>query len=97
MHTPGPYCINTGSDYPIQILHNGEIIADVFGESRQVRQSNACLFAAAPDLLEQLYKITNLLVFIQSTFRLYPGIEHLMIDALTGILITIDKAQGKQS
>ena len=52
-HTLGPWEAKPENDYvPAQIWADGRQLAEVYGESREQRAGNACLMAAAPELLE---------------------------------------------
>lgn len=54
-HTPGPWATKPETKYgPAQVRADGQALADVFGEDRATRAANACLIAAAPDLLKAL-------------------------------------------
>jgi hypothetical protein len=51
-HTPGPWEAKPETNYvPAQVWADGRLLADVFGESRDAREANARLIAAAPTLL----------------------------------------------
>jgi hypothetical protein len=53
-HTPGPWAVSDISRDMIYDL-NGELLALIIdGESDETKLANACLIAAAPDLLEAL-------------------------------------------
>jgi hypothetical protein len=57
-HTPGPWEAKRETDYvPAQVWAEGRQIAEVYGESREVRAANARLIAAAPELLNALRDI----------------------------------------
>ena len=54
-HTPGPWEAKRETDYvPAQVWAEGRQVAEVYGESREVRAANARLIAAAPELLKAL-------------------------------------------
>lgn len=56
-HTPGPWTARPEDNYrraEVTWNERGDPIAEVFGPSRDQRQANARLIAAAPDLLKAL-------------------------------------------
>lgn len=58
-HTPGPWIAEAETDRRpagVSAPHN-YALADVFGESRAVREANARLIAAAPEMLEALRNV----------------------------------------
>ena len=71
LHTPGPWhcerakiAIDGAYDYAIYTLADRQIIAEAFGRSDVTRfhnaEANACLIAAAPDLLAALKRTVEL-------------------------------------
>ena len=57
-HTPGPWDPKRETDYvPAQVWAEGRQVAEVYGESREIRAANARLIAAAPELLNALQDI----------------------------------------
>ena len=56
-HTLGPWEAKRETDYvPAQVWAEGRQVEEVYGESREVRAANACLIAAAPELLNALQR-----------------------------------------
>jgi hypothetical protein len=59
-HTPGPWTAQSNGHYGFIIEHEGSSIAAVWGQKINMNatplpaSANACLIAAAPDLLEAL-------------------------------------------
>ena len=64
--TPGPWETKPETNYmPAQVWADGQLLADVFGESRDARKANANLIAAAPTLLTAAKDALLLLQSIQ--------------------------------
>lgn len=61
-HTPGPWTTKPETDYvPAQIWAEGRQLAEVYGESREIRARNARTMAAAPELLDALEELMMIL------------------------------------
>lgn len=59
--TPGPWEAKPETDnVPAQVWADGRQLAEVYGETRAARQSNARLIAAAPALFAALKDIENM-------------------------------------
>lgn len=59
-HTPRPWSTKPETDYvPAQVWAEGRQLAEVYGETRQIRAVNARLMASAPELLEALERICD--------------------------------------
>jgi hypothetical protein len=65
--TKGPYSTKPETDYCCaQVFADGQLIADVYGESQKARKATTELFAAAPKLYRQLEIANDNLALIHS-------------------------------
>ncbi|MDX9747441.1 MAG: hypothetical protein RBT57_02970 [Paludibacter sp.] len=93
-HTPGPWKTNYSERYPEYDFvtgKNGEIICQFFSKSEEDysnKEANAKLIAAAPELLEALRELHDLLEENLPTW--YLGLHHIKAN------IAIKKATGTE-
>ena len=87
-HTPGPWKLQTETPRrPASVIDTSDqIVAEVFGYSRDSRKANARLIAAAPEMLEALRHALD-----------YVTDSELQVDVEATIRTAIAKAEGRDS